>query len=129
MGKLDDDPRKYAWTSEPETNHDHRNLRVVRTIKGSKQIIELVTHGDGVPDAVGVAGMVKCAICDGVTEDRLICQDCSEAVRLVRSAGNIDVLRSLFDMINERPYILTMFERITDEAISEYFIDKISPRD
>jgi hypothetical protein len=87
-------------------------------------IIKLKNSAFGVPTAIVVEGHVKCVICSGFAENRLVCEDCTESVKLVRAAGNIGILKELIEFAS-KPGNIAMFQALTDEAIGEIMLKRI----
>lgn len=88
-------------------------------------IIKLKNSAPGAPTSIMVEGPVKCAICAGYTEDQLVCDDCQQSVRLVRSAGNIQHLEKLLDFAAQ-PGMLEVLERLTYEAVADLMMERIA---
>ena len=87
-------------------------------------IIGLENRGDGVPTSIVVKGPVKCAVCEGFTEDRLICEECSAAVSYLRSADNLDAFIRLMEFAS-RPGMMTVLGWITDDAVGELMMKRM----
>lgn len=104
-------------------------LVIRRRNKGSSAIITTITPGDGLPEVIEVHGRVKCQICSGFCENSTVCAECKEAIMLLRAANNKDILRRLLNLLIERPYVVTVFEALSDEAISDYYLSKLQAGD
>jgi hypothetical protein len=101
---------------------EHREQRGLNT--DSWAIVKLKNSATGVPQSIIVEGNVKCIICGGFSENRLVCEDCADSVKLVRAAGNIEILKDLIDFAS-KPGNLAVFQALTDEAIGEMMMKRI----
>ncbi len=81
-------------------------------------------RGDGAPTSIVVKGPVKCAICEGFTEDRLICEGCTEAVTFLRAADNLANFRELIKFAT-RPGTLAVLKLLTDDALTDVMMKRI----
>lgn len=86
-------------------------------------ILKLKNSAPGVPMSIVIEGAVKCAICDGYSE-KLICDDCREAVKLVRAAGNTATLKALIEFASN-PAMLAVFERLTEDAVADMMMKRM----
>lgn len=102
---------------------------VVSRPPGSYQILKLDSGHDGVPHSIAVEGFVKCLICQGSSHNHMICEECRHAVILIRSAGNFETLSRLVTVLDDRPYILNVLERITDEVIAKLLFQRTTGHD
>jgi hypothetical protein len=88
-------------------------------------IIGLRNDGEGVPVSIMVRGAVKCAICQGFTEDRLVCQECEAAVKYLRSADNLDAFIKLMEVAS-RPGMLALLETLMhDDILSDMLMQRM----
>lgn len=88
-------------------------------------IIGLENRGDGAPASIVVKGPVKCAICQGFTEDRLICEECTAAVSYLRAADNLAAFVKLMEFAT-RPGMLALFELLMEEdMITELLMQRM----
>ncbi len=88
-------------------------------------IIGLRNDGNGVPSSILVKGAVKCAVCEGFTENRLICEECSAAVSYLRAADNLDSFVKLMEFAT-RPGMLALFELLMeDDMITELLMQRM----
>lgn len=87
-------------------------------------ILKLKNSALGMPQSIIVEGSVKCVICSGYSMDRLVCDDCRDAVKLIRGAGNMEVLKELVEFASQ-PGNLTLFQMLTDEALGEIMLKRI----
>lgn len=87
-------------------------------------IIKLKNSGPGAPTAISVQGSIKCVICSGYSMDQLVCEECVESVKLVRAAGNIEVLKDLIAFASV-PGNLAVFQALTDEVAGELMLKRI----
>ncbi len=88
-------------------------------------IIGLRNDGDGVPTSIVVKGAVKCAICQGFTEDRLICEECEGVVTYLRAADNLAAFVKLMEFA-AKPGMLAILELlIQDDMVTELLMQRI----
>ena len=88
-------------------------------------IIGLRNDGDGVPTSIMVKGSVKCAICQGFTEDRLICEECEGVVTYLRAADNLAAFVKLMEFA-AKPGMLAIFDLlIQDDMVTELLMQRI----
>lgn len=95
----------------------------------SSQILTLESGNDGVPHAVTVTGFVKCMICQGSSHNHLICEECRASVIMLRSAGASNMLARLLELIDRRPYMIDVLERMTDEVVGLYLYRQVTGHD
>lgn len=105
---------------------------------GDETFIQLTTHS-GWPDVIRVDGYCKCMICEGQAYRYPICEECKEAIKIVRAADNarrfLDVLTMITDdsadslrrllLLLAHPGFLEVFERITEEQYGQYLLSRI----
>lgn len=88
-------------------------------------IIGLHNDGDGVPTAIVVKGAVKCAICQGFTENRLVCEECEAVVTYLRAADNLAAFVKLMEFA-ARPGMLALFDMLMqDDMITELLMQRM----
>ncbi len=88
-------------------------------------IIGLRNDGEGVPTSIMVQGPVKCAICQGFTEDRLVCQECEAVVTYLRAADNLAAFVKLMEFA-ARPGMLALFDLLMqDDMITELLMQRM----
>lgn len=88
-------------------------------------IIGLRNDGDGVPTSIIVKGAVKCAICQGFTEDRFICEECENVVTYLRAADNLAAFIKLVEFA-ARPGMMAIFDLvIQDDMVTELLMQRI----
>lgn len=101
----------------------------VRTHHSQEAIVELDNQASGVPYAIRVEGSIKCISCEAFAEDSLLCEDCHAALRALRAGPHTEILQRFLTLLIDKPALLTFLEAITDEAIAEYFLARISRPD
>ncbi len=88
-------------------------------------ILGLENKGDGAPTSIVVKGSVKCAICQGFTEDRLICEECQGVVTYLRAADNLAAFVKLMEFAS-RPGMLALFDLLMqDDMITELLMKRM----
>lgn len=87
-------------------------------------VIKLRNSGPGAPVSIAIEGAVKCVICTGYTENQLVCEECTESVKLLRAAGNVGVLKDLIAFASV-PGNLAVFQALTDEVAGELMLKRI----
>ncbi len=88
-------------------------------------IIGLRNDGNGVPSPILVKGAVKCVICQGFTEDRLVCEDCQGVVTYLRAADNLEAFVKLMEFA-AKPGMLAILELlIQDDMITELLMQRM----
>lgn len=110
-----------------------RRKTKVQTFDGTKAakeeedwaIIGLRNDGNGVPATIIVEGAVKCAVCQGFTEDRLICEECTAAVSYLRAADHLDAFITLMEFASQ-PGMLTLLNMLMqDDLLSDFFMKRM----
>jgi hypothetical protein len=100
---------------------------------GSKSwaVFKVINRDGGVPRLFTVEGSLKCLTCDGWTVDDTVCQECRQAIALLRSGIHMQALESLLSMLIEHPEFILFFEQMSTDVIANYFLDRIrqTPRD
>ena len=88
-------------------------------------IIGLENRGDGVPASIVVKGAVKCAICQGFTENRLVCEECETVVTYLRAADNLAAFVKLMEFA-ARPGMLALFDLLMeDDMVTELLMQRM----
>lgn len=88
-------------------------------------IIGLRNDGDGAPTSIVVKGPVKCAICQGFTEDRLVCEECETVVTYLRAADNLAAFVKLMEFA-ARPGMFALFDLLMqDDMITELLMQRM----
>ncbi len=88
-------------------------------------IVGLRNDGDGVPTSIMVRGAVKCAICQGFTEDRLICEECETVVTYLRAADNLAAFVKLMEFA-AKPGMLAIFDLLMqDDVVTELLLQRM----
>jgi hypothetical protein len=88
-------------------------------------IIGLRNDGNGVPASILVEGAVKCAICQGFTEDQLVCEECAAVVTYLRAADNLAAFVKLMEFA-ARPGMLAILDLlIEDEMVTELLMQRM----
>lgn len=86
-------------------------------------ILKLKNSAGGVPASIVIEGAVKCVVCDGWSE-RLVCVECVASVKIIRTAGNVQVLEALIEFAS-RPGMLAIFEMLTDDVVADLMMKRI----
>lgn len=115
----DPDPTRSASHTLERKKSEQRGLS-----SDTWAILKLKNSASGMPQSIVVEGSVKCVICSGYSMDLLVCDDCRDAVKLIRGAGNMEVLKGLVEFASQ-PGNLTLFQMLTDEAVAEIMLKRI----
>lgn len=115
-----------SWPQEEKAeNSSSHELARTRNEEGNTwSVLKLANRGAGVPHSIIVEGSVKCIACAGYTNDTLICSDCRDGIRLIRSAGNINVLRKIIEFF-DAPGMLEVIKLLTDDVVGELMMKRI----
>lgn len=107
----------------PEDTATH----VVKRYAGddSWSVLRIVNEGKGAPTSIDVDGSFKCLTCTGFVIDALICEECMNAIRILRSGPHQEALANLLDMIVRNPGFIRALEHMTDEVVATYFIERL----
>jgi hypothetical protein len=91
----------------------------------SASVVHLRNEGSGWPYAISAEGPFKCLNCEAFASDHIVCEECRDAISILRAGPHTEALLRFLTILSERPGLLTALESLTDEAIQEYFLDRI----
>lgn len=90
---------------------------IIAAKEGKEGYIQLA-NAKGWPRVFQVDTQVKCLICDSIAQGRVICEDCTRAVKLLRSADFTDKLQELLQS-EHLDLVLRLAAKLTNDVLAE----------
>lgn len=98
---------------------------VFRGVPGDSGVVNVSTSDTpGWPRVIEVEGDVKCLICEGLSSNHAVCEECRDAVKLLRAAGNMQVIKKLVEF-ERLDVMLRVMEEMTEDAVAKYLMERL----